>query len=319
MSISLRGDGVYEDRRQVIYYWVISLIHSLIHSFFPRSCFQKQSIHEREVLPLKHSKPPPPPTLPPAHHHHQPSSHQPLPIHSHRLRKTNTGLHPAPPITERRVPILQKRIPHHEQIPLRGRLRPHERRHTALLIRRVLLSLPGLHYAMFELDGQRLVPEQARERRGQGAEVEVEGVDGEGAAAEAEGGDAGGGGGAGVREEGLGAGAGGEGDGEGVGHEGEDGGGGGGGGEDEGRAGVDDGLPAGWGPGRDAGDGDGVENDLPVGRDGDGDFGHGAGVVGWVGAAEAEGAALGGAGGGAAEVEAEFGGGLRVQVLVFVE
>lgn len=172
---------------------------------------------------------------------------------------------------------------------------------------------------MFQPHSQRLVPHQARKRRRQGPEVEVERVDRKRFPAEADGGDEVRGRGAGVREEGLLAGAGGEGDGEGVGHEGEDCVGGGGGGEDEGRARVDDGLAAGRGTGGDAGDGDGIEDDLPVGGDGYGDFGHGAGGVGWVDAAEAEGAALGGAGGGAAEVEAEFRGGLRIWVLVFVE
>lgn len=66
-------------------------------------------------------------------------------------------------------------------------------------------------------------------------------------------------------------------------------------------------------------DGDAVEDDLPVGGDGDGDFGYRAGVVGWVSAPKAEGAALRGARVGAAEVEAEFGGGLRFGVSVIAE
>ena len=122
--------------------------------------------------------------------------------------------------------------------------------------------------------------------------------------------DKGGGHGAGVRVEGLVAGAV-KGDGEGVRDQHEDGGGGGGGGEDEGRAGVDDRLPA-----REAARAHAVyvhrvEGDLPVEFLRDGDLGEAALVSGGVPASEAECGLCGGPGCGASEVETEFGGGLE--------
>lgn len=113
----------------------------------------------------------------------QPSSHHTISLRrSHRLRKANTRSHPATPIIERRVPILQERIPNHKQVALGRRIRPRERRHAVLLISRLLLPrfcpfffpllllmsplcLRHLRHLMFQPHSQRLVPYQPRKRR----------------------------------------------------------------------------------------------------------------------------------------------------------
>ena len=234
--------------------------------------------------------------------------------HSHRLRKTNARPSRRILVVKCRVPVLQKGLPDHIHVPLRRDLRPYNRRHAVVVGTRVvpsslpcsLLCSPPTrpHPRPLQPRRQTFIPNQPRKRSGQRAKVEIPRVDREGLAREANGGEEGRGRGAGVGEEGLVAVAG-EGDGEGVWDAVEDGVGGGGGREDEGRAGVDDGLAARCGEpaGRGA---DAVEGDLPVARVGDGDLGEGAAVAGSVAAAEAEGGAGVGFGGGAAEVETEF-------------
>ena len=197
---------------------------------------------------------------------------------SYRLRETDTRLPSRVHVVEGGVPVLQKGVAYHVQVPLRRNVRPHYSSHTSL--RRGVVRLPypldrPRRHLRLQSDRQRLVAHQPRERRRQESEVEVERVDREGLAGELDGGDEGGGHGAGVREERLVAGAG-EGDGEGVGDQLEDGVRGGRGGEDERGAGVDDRLAGGVVAGREAVHVHGVEGDLPVGGLRDGDLREGA-------------------------------------------
>lgn len=198
---------------------------------------------------------------------------------SYSLRKINTRPSSRTHVIKRGIPILQKRIAHHIQVPLRRNIRPHYSSHARLYITLVRLpsslSRPRRHIPL-QPDSERLVAYQPRERRRQGPEVEIERVDAEGFPAEPDGGDVLGGRGAGVRVEGLVAVVGGGGEGEGVRDQLEDCVRGGWGREDQCGACVDDCLSLGVWTGGGTVHEYGVEHDLPIRGYRDGDLGKAA-------------------------------------------
>ena len=189
------------------------------------------------------------------------------------LGKINARFPPCTHVIERGVPILQKRVAYHVQVPLRRNIRPHYSSHTLLHTALVRLPCPlyrPRRHLRLQSDSERLVAYQPRERGRQDPNVEIEWVDPEGLPAEPDGGDVVGGRGAWVRVEGLVAVVGG-GDWEGVRDQLEDCVRGAGGGKDQRGARVDDRLSLGGGRGGTVHE-HGVEYDLPVGGHRDGDL-----------------------------------------------